>query len=56
MCARAEEMIQHLFTDCETVQNIRSYIHNVIFMHRSHSDSYKNGEIKIILDHTGELH
>jgi hypothetical protein len=56
MCARDEEMIQHLFIDCETVRHIRSYIHDVVFMHWSHSDLYKKGELKTILDHAGELH
>jgi zinc-binding in reverse transcriptase len=47
MCARAEETVQHLFTECETIQNIRSYMNDVIFMHMSHSNSYKNSEIKM---------
>jgi hypothetical protein len=46
MCARAEETIQHLFTDCETVRHIRSYIHDAVFMHWSHSDLYKKRELK----------
>jgi hypothetical protein len=49
MCARAEETIQHLFTDCETVRHIKSYIHDVVFMHWSHSDLYKKGELKLCL-------
>jgi hypothetical protein len=56
MCARAEETIQHLFTDCETVRHIKSYIHDVVFMHWSHSDLYKKGELKMMLDHAGEIH
>jgi zinc-binding in reverse transcriptase len=56
MCARAEETVQHLFTECETIQNIISYMNDVIFMHMNHSNSYKNSEIKMILDHTGDLY
>jgi zinc-binding in reverse transcriptase len=56
MCARAEETVQHLLSKCVTIQKLRSYIHDVVFIYRIRSSSYKNGDLNMILDHTADLH
>jgi hypothetical protein len=43
MCDHEEETLQHLFVECDMVQRVRSYIHDVIYVRKNPSVYYMNG-------------
>jgi hypothetical protein len=54
MCYQEEKTVDHLFTECEIIKEIRIYIHDEIQRYLPSSEKYRRGDISIIME-LGEI-